>query len=272
MALADVATTELARFAAADAPRALMGPTWCHAQVHPALFAVVLWGTPCGADTAALVASLKLELGDGVAPHRSIVDVSRLDGADGGAFEVLNAYVSDHREALSQAVTRLALVRPSGMAGAVTSGFYEVSGSPYPVEIFDDTDAALAWLDDDVSIGGELEALVAQATGRSALLARLHLALRQSLDVATPARIAQALGVSERTLQRRLKDEATTFAAELLSARVQAAKRRMRETDAPLAAIALEVGFSSQQHFSRAFKAIEGITPSAYRREQIGWL
>lgn len=267
MALADVATTELARFAASGAPRALVGPTWCHAQVHPDLFAVVLWGTPGGADADALVASLKLELGEGVDAHRSIVDVSRLEGVDSGAFEALNAYVSDYREALSKAVVRLALVRPSGMAGAVTSGFYEVSGSPYPVEIFDDADAALAWLGDDASLAAELEALVAQATGRSALLARLHLALRPTLDAATPASVAQALGVSERTLQRRLKDEATTFAAELLSARVQAAKRRMRETDAPLAAIALEVGFSSQQHFSRAFKEIEGLTPSAYRRE-----
>lgn len=270
MALVDVATTELARFASADAPRALVGPTWCHAQVHPELFAVVLWGTPGGADTAALVASLKLELDEDVAPHRSIVDVSRLEGVDGGAFEVLNTYVSEYREALSRAVTRLALVRPSGMAGAVTSGFYEVSGSPYPVEIFGDAQAALAWLDDDEAIGAELDALAAQATGRSPLLARLHLALRDTLDEATPASLAQALGVSERTLQRRLKDEATTFAAQLVRARVEAAKRRMRETDAPLAAIALEVGFSSQQHFSRAFKEIEGLTPSAYRQAHLG--
>ena len=33
-----------------------------------------------------------------------------------------------------QKVRRLALVRPTGLAGAVTAGFYEVLDAPYPVE------------------------------------------------------------------------------------------------------------------------------------------
>jgi AraC-like DNA-binding protein len=268
MGLLDATTTDLARFASADAPRALLGEHWCHFQAHDELFGVLLWDTPGAAETAALVASLKLELADGVTPHRSIVDVSRLEGADGGAFDVLNTYVRAYREALSKAVTRLALVRPPGMAGAVAAGFYEVLDSPYPVEVFDDASSALAWLEEPAPLAGTLEALIAQASDRSPLLARLHVVLRGALDTASPALAADALGVSERTLQRRLKAESTTFAAELLTARLSAARRRMVETDAPLAAIALEAGFSSQQHFSRAFKEAEGLTPTAFRREQ----
>lgn len=47
--------------------------------------------------------------------------------------------------------------------------------------------------------------------------------------------------------------------------RIAAACRRLA-TDAPsLAALALEVGFSDQTHFSRVFKQLTGLTPGAYR-------
>src|SRR5262245_11441030 len=129
-------TAKAAEFLADPVGKALIGPTWVYFCPDPELFGFALWGRPGADDMDALVRALKVELGPGIAPHRSLVDASRLEGADAGAFEVLLRYVTDHRVPLSQAVTRLALVRPTGLAGATIAGFYEVLARPYPVMVF----------------------------------------------------------------------------------------------------------------------------------------
>jgi len=49
--------------------------------------------------------------------------------------------------------------------------------------------------------------------------------------------------------------------------RVESASRKLVESDSPLAAIAVEVGFANQAHFSRIFKSVTGISPAQYRAE-----
>ncbi len=258
-------TAQLASFRAAPVGLAHVGAHWVHFCEHAKLFGVLLWGRPGGDDIAALVRSLELELTPDIAPHQSLVDASRLTGADAAAFEVLGAYVVAQQADLARQVTRLALVRPEGMAGAVIAGFFSVTASPYPVQIFDDAPAALAWLGEDPALATELDRIVSEGTGVSELVARLRAALAEHLRTADLALAARALGVSERTLQRRLRAEDTSFAAELLAARLAEAQRQMRDTTEPLSTIAFTTGFSSQQHFSRAFKAAFGTTPSAWR-------
>jgi AraC-like DNA-binding protein len=48
--------------------------------------------------------------------------------------------------------------------------------------------------------------------------------------------------------------------------RMDAAVQRLRETDAPIAAIALECGYSDQSAFTRQFRRTAGMSPSEYRR------
>lgn len=48
--------------------------------------------------------------------------------------------------------------------------------------------------------------------------------------------------------------------------RIDQACRDLKRDGAPLAEIALSVGFSSQSHFTRAFKMVTGTTPSSFRR------
>jgi AraC-like DNA-binding protein len=48
--------------------------------------------------------------------------------------------------------------------------------------------------------------------------------------------------------------------------RLMRARELLLATDAPLTAIALDTGFASHSHFSTAFRAATGMTPSHYRR------
>jgi AraC family transcriptional regulator of adaptative response / DNA-3-methyladenine glycosylase II len=57
----------------------------------------------------------------------------------------------------------------------------------------------------------------------------------------------------------------TTPADLLLRARIDAAKARLRESEAGLASIAAEVGFESLSVFHEHFRRLNGLTPAAYR-------
>lgn len=50
--------------------------------------------------------------------------------------------------------------------------------------------------------------------------------------------------------------------------RMQIAARLLRETQAPVASIALEVGYDSEAAFARAFKRLVGLPPATWRRNQ----
>ena len=57
-----------------------------------------------------------------------------------------------------------------------------------------------------------------------------------------------------------------TPGAYLRGLRVEHARRALIDSDAPIADLALEAGFSSQAHFTRVFHQLEGTTPATYRR------
>jgi transcriptional regulator GlxA family with amidase domain len=52
----------------------------------------------------------------------------------------------------------------------------------------------------------------------------------------------------------------------LVSRRVERAKQLIRQTNRPMADIALDVGFADQSHFTRRFAAVTGSTPHAFRQ------
>jgi AraC-like DNA-binding protein len=49
---------------------------------------------------------------------------------------------------------------------------------------------------------------------------------------------------------------------------MQLASRLLRETQSPVASIALEVGYDSEAAFARAFKRLVGMPPATWRRNQ----
>jgi AraC-like DNA-binding protein len=79
--------------------------------------------------------------------------------------------------------------------------------------------------------------------------------------------VARTLGMSARTLQRRLADHGVTFQTLVTQARLQLAQSLMGERRYSLAEVAFLTGFSEQSAFNRAFKRWFGKTPGAFRNE-----
>lgn len=96
---------------------------------------------------------------------------------------------------------------------------------------------------------------------------RLRAALMEALpagqvDVGTAAR---RLGVSARSLQRRLAAEGTSFQAELQALRNRLANAYLARPDRTSAEIAFLLGYEDPNSFIRAFHAWTGTTPEAMR-------
>ena len=81
--------------------------------------------------------------------------------------------------------------------------------------------------------------------------------------------VAEVVGVSRRTLERRFREVVGhSIAGEMMRLRLNRAKRRLAEGKVPLKTVAHETGFRSASHFSRVFTKTLGTTPSAYRDER----
>lgn len=78
-------------------------------------------------------------------------------------------------------------------------------------------------------------------------------------------RCAAKLKVSPRTIQRRLTEEGFRFSEIVDQERVEASKRALKDTNDRLSDIALNLGYSDQSSFGRAFKRWTGVTPQAFR-------
>ncbi|MBI3438492.1 MAG: AraC family transcriptional regulator ligand-binding domain-containing protein [Proteobacteria bacterium] len=77
--------------------------------------------------------------------------------------------------------------------------------------------------------------------------------------------IADAMGMSSRTLSRRLQKESTSFQALLDQLRRKTALQHLNKRGASVASVAHLVGFSEPAAFSRAFKRWTGRNPRAAR-------
>lgn len=110
----------------------------------------------------------------------------------------------------------------------------------------------------------DLEAMDVNET----FLARVREALRGRLAWGEPsvAGVAEALGIRERTLQRRLSELDTTFQDELDQVRRELALRLLRRADTTTHGVALLLGYAEVSTFHRAFRRWTGTTPGRFRR------
>ncbi len=81
--------------------------------------------------------------------------------------------------------------------------------------------------------------------------------------------VARRLGMSRRTLQRRLAEQDVAYLELIDQARRELASSLLRGPRYGLAEIAFLTGYADQSTFTRAFRRGEGLTPADYRRAAI---
>lgn len=104
----------------------------------------------------------------------------------------------------------------------------------------------------------------------SGLESRVRAVVRALLDsdALTIERVAQSVGCSSRTLQRRLRSESgITYSALVSEIRLDIAQQFLAGTDMSITDLSFAVGYSSPTNFTREFKKLCGSTPRDWRRE-----
>ncbi|AYC33661.1 helix-turn-helix domain-containing protein [Pseudomonas cavernae] len=103
----------------------------------------------------------------------------------------------------------------------------------------------------------------------SKLLRQLHALVEQlPAEQVTVQRLAEQLGMSERTLARKVSSETgVSIAAHARCIKLNQASERLMFTSVPVSTISAELGFSSDSNMRRMFKELTGLTPLEYRQK-----
>jgi AraC-like DNA-binding protein len=80
---------------------------------------------------------------------------------------------------------------------------------------------------------------------------------------------ARSLGMSLRNLQRRLREEGTTYREALEEVRREMARSYLNEGHSSVTEIAFLLGFADTSTFSRAFRRWTGLSPRAYAQDRV---
>jgi len=78
--------------------------------------------------------------------------------------------------------------------------------------------------------------------------------------------VASTIGVSVRTLQRRLHRLGTSYAGVARQVRRDAALQLLKNRQRTIGEIARKLGYADHPHFTRAFLGWMGVTPREFRR------
>jgi len=88
-------------------------------------------------------------------------------------------------------------------------------------------------------------------------------------DHPTPQLVARALGMSQRSLQRRLQEHGTSYEAVLGEVRKELACAYLREGRYQVGELAFMLGFEDASAFARAFRRWMGVSPTMFRAESM---
>jgi acetamidase/formamidase/AraC-like DNA-binding protein len=109
---------------------------------------------------------------------------------------------------------------------------------------------------------------------QAAILHRLCRTIERKLDDPdlTPARVAEAEGISERYMQKLFEGSGSSFTHYLRERRLQRTSAELSspaEAHHSISEIAFRNGFNDSAHFSRAFRHRFGVSPREFRQQEI---
>jgi len=119
-----------------------------------------------------------------------------------------------------------------------------------------------------------LASALGEIQARSAIREQVKIVLKKSLASGRPelSDVAFDLGMSERTLQRRITDEGSTFRELLVEARQELGRQLLSDPSAGIDEVACLLGYQDTSSFYRAFRDWEGVTPNQWRERNLGHL
>ncbi|MDP1618078.1 AraC family transcriptional regulator [Phenylobacterium sp.] len=172
---------------------------------------------------------------------------------------------------------RVDLARP-GLRSAVHETYFAAPvrlGAPRDLLVFDalDLDRPFPGHNPEVlamltpALGSALEEMQARSLSEQVVLE-----LKRSLPSGRPdvSEVARRMGMSERTLQRRITEEGRSFRELLTEARRELGHRFLSDVAIELDEIAFLLGYQDATSFHRAFREWEGVTPARWRELRAG--
>jgi AraC-like DNA-binding protein len=126
----------------------------------------------------------------------------------------------------------------------------------------------------NIPLANTFDAILAEqmaAVVDSDLISRIKSYLLSELTSGVPSatELAGALGMSQRSLQRKLAERGLTYKKVLDEIRYELARRYLEDINKSVTEIAFLLGFSEQSAFTRAFRHWSGMSPSVFRGERL---
>jgi len=112
-----------------------------------------------------------------------------------------------------------------------------------------------------------LAAALGEIQAQSSISEQVKVVLKRNLPSGRPelSDIARELGMSERTLQRRMTEDGKSFRELLGNARQELGRQLLSDPSADIDEVACLLGYQDASSFYRAFREWEGTTPSRWR-------
>ena len=250
--------------------RHFAGRCFCFWQDGTRALGTMMWGKPLEADIAEMIPFFEIGAHPRFKGHASFVDGRGLEAVDVLAFKKLLGYLIARRNVWGPNVGRQAILHPGGVVGVIVAGALHVARPPYPFESFSDEEAAKAFAWCRVGdLFAEVEALRKRVSATPEIIRSVQALLRERRDVAT-SDLARALGLSSRTLQRRLEEAGSSLREERRRGVSLQIEELLAGTELDLDAIAARVGLASASHLVKHFKSTHGATPGEWRARRRG--
>lgn len=160
---------------------------------------------------------------------------------------------------------------PSTLAHSNLFGCDLRFGRPVSQVVFTERDLARPIPRSDESLAGHLSAqadtVLRSLVGGTTTRDRVRAVVWDTMSEGKPTlqRVAAALGLAPRTVQRRLAEEGTSLQREVEEVQKSVAVAVLRDRDLPVEEIAFLLGYEEPSTFFRAFKRWTGTTPHQYR-------
>jgi AraC-like DNA-binding protein len=245
---------------------AAVGPSivWCASNM---LAGACMWGCAGPDETRAAIRVLDAYERVMAPSFTLILDARAVDGVNPDSLQLITTWMWDHRAALLERIRIWSLIRPDP-AGFLLAGLLPAIANNQALQVDTDAEAVFERLlgPDGRAMAAQLDDVANRLRGvpRELLLVRELLAAR--LD-ATIEDAARTLHASPRSVQRVLAKHGTSFHAEQLTARFQAARELLRTTDLKVAAIAARIGIS-ERALAQLFRSKLKTTPTAWRARE----